>query len=226
MSNMIIDASPVEDIPLLPRKKGKCAAFGGANKPPLAKSISLKTYHFNPSPQIVELLTDFACVHKYDDRKTFKEAWEKTIADPDVSPIIQEETEKLKNEGYEGDALDKIFKSLKYYYVKKSKKGECDVAEKKSRKKYECLEGELLTQMDVHISSLIRTHITPNNNPNTNKDSMFVKICCLSPSAAFNHYCEINKEHIADLDVDKLTQIKKTYKNRFFRMKKMLSSSP
>lgn len=219
-------------IPLLPRKRGrmpvKTAAATEPKTPPAADvcTIPLKTFHFNPSSELVEFLTEFACVHKYDDRKTFKEAWLKTIAEPDVAPLIEQEIHKLESAGYEGKALDKIFISLKYYYVKKALKASAqpeNQGEKKPRKKYECLECDLLTQMDVHIASQIQSHIAPNPNPHMNKDSAFVKICILSPASSYLDFVKIHNETMAEWDDAKIAQVKKTFKNRFFRMKKMLA---
>ena len=53
--------------------------------------IKLQTFHHNFSEQIAERFMYFATLHRYDDRKTFKEAWQKWIQEEDVAADIQHE---------------------------------------------------------------------------------------------------------------------------------------
>ena len=54
-------------------------------------SIILKTHRFVLSKEITELLSEFSKIHQYDDRKTYKEIWEKWIKSDDIEPIINDE---------------------------------------------------------------------------------------------------------------------------------------
>ena len=144
----------------------------------------------------------FSKIHQYDHRKEFKEAWDIWVEDN--SNIIDEEVRRLTNLGYEGDILDKMYKSARYYFRKKS-------TEKKQpaqRRKYVSADKELIDAMDEHI----REHIHQVD---------------YKPSEGFMNFCEINDMLIKD-EVKKLSdvgfadtdtiknKIKKTYKNRYF----------
>ena len=70
------------------------------------------------SDEFTVSLSKFAKIHQYDHRSDFKEAWA-TWTD-DNEDLVATETRRLTNNGYEGDILDKMCKSARYYYRKKS----------------------------------------------------------------------------------------------------------
>jgi len=188
---------------------------------------TIKTYHHNPSPQLVEILSYFASVHKYDERKTFKEEWKKWIELPDIQPIIQEECERLKHNGYDGDTMDKIFKSVRYYYRKKTTTptqidadGVPVPTEKKPRKKYEGLDEAVLEQMDTHIQQLMDQYLNSIDDQELQKHNHV--LCLLPPAEAFSDYTKQYSEQYAELDETQQLKIKKTYKNRFFKKREIL----
>jgi hypothetical protein len=106
---------------------------------------------------------------------------------------------------YDGDILDKMFKSARYYFRKKS-------TEKKApatRREYVCLQKSVLEKMDQHIE----TNLSENKN--------------YKPATGFVAFCEENaevlRECMEDLHRQNMTdreevqnKIKKTYKNRYF----------
>jgi hypothetical protein len=186
---------------------------------------TIKTYHHNPSPQLVEILSYFASVHRYDERKTFKEEWKKWIELPAIQPIIQEECERLKHNGYDGDTMDKIFKSVRYYYRKKTPTqidadGVPVPPEKKPRKKYEGLDEAVLEQMDAHIQELMDQYLDSIDDQELQKHNHV--LCLLPPAEAFSDYTKQNAEQYAELDEAQQLKIKKTYKNRFFKKREIL----
>jgi len=144
----------------------------------------------------------FSKVHQYDQRKDFKEAWE--IWTKENETDISEEVKRLQQLGYEGDVLDKMFKSARYYFRKKS-------TEKKApmkRREYIGMNRELLEKMDEHIDA-------------HSEDDDF------KPSTAFDAFCQetvdLLKEEVTRLFESGLKEseaikqkIKKTYKNRYF----------
>ena len=189
--------------------------------------LPIKTYHHNPSPQLVEILSYFASVHKYDERKTFKEEWKKWIELPTIQPIIQEECERLRYNGYDGDTMDKIFKSVRYYYRKKTTKPTMTDAngipipsEKKPRKKYEGLDEAVLEQMDAHIQELMDQYLDNIDDQELQKHNHV--LCLLPPAEAFSDYTKQQAEQYAELDEAQQLKIKKTYKNRFFKKREIL----
>ena len=158
--------------------------------------IQLQTFHFGFSEDIAQRFTYFATLHRYDDRKSFKESWEKWILEPDVAQAIAQETATLEEQGYQGDILDKMFKSVRYYYRKKP----AVPKEPKQRKAYVSLSTDILEKIDKHVVDTIVQHTDPETN-----------VCDISPAKAFDEY----HKTIVDQQID-LAKYKKTYKNRFF----------
>jgi hypothetical protein len=146
-------------------------------------------------------LYKFSKIHQYDDRKSFKEAWENWTEEEEE--LIETEISRLNKLGYEGDILDKMFKSARYYFRKKG----TTKPEPKERRKYVGVHKDLLDAMDTHI-------LNGRNLPD------------YKPSEGFVDFCKTNtedlKEEIAKLlenDMDSseiMNKIKKTYKNRYF----------
>jgi len=148
-------------------------------------------------------LYKFSKVHQYDERKLFKESW--TIWIEESHELIKNEEDRMKKLGYEGDVLDKMFKSARYYFRKKSN----IKPEPKERRKYVSLNKEILEEMDKDILSGL-----------SNKK--------YKPSEGFDDFCEKNTE-ILKIEIETLLEkniesddimlkIKKTYKNRYFML--------
>ena len=147
-------------------------------------------------------LFKFSKIHQYDHRKDFKEAWKTWLQENEE--IVEEETRRLKNLDYQGNIEDKMFKSARYYFRKKS-------TEKKApteRRIYVGVQKGLLDAMDEHILSKIES-----------------KKC--KPSESFDDFCKNNidllKEEVTLLcnngninSAEIKQKIKKTYKNRYF----------
>ena len=164
--------------------------------------INKNIYRYKFTDEFTSELFKFSKVHQYDHRKDFKEAWETWMEDNDE--IVNDEVRRLTNLGYDGDILDKMFKSARYYFRKKS-------TEKKApseRRDYVGTQKDMLDAMDLHIKTKI-------NDPN------------YKPSDGFDEFCKSNldllKEEISNLckngftDSNEIKQkIKKTYKNRYF----------
>ena len=154
-------------------------------------------YKFND--MFAEQLYEFSKIHQYDDRATFKEAW--TEWTEENNELIDSEVKRLTELGYEGNILEKMFKSSRYYFRKKS-------TEKKApaqRRPYIGMTQELLDSMDDYISRTLT----------------------IKPSLSFIEFCRTNVEILQE-EVKRLCskgikepleikdKIKKTYKNRYF----------
>lgn len=165
-------------------------------------NISINIYRYKFTDDFTNEMYKFSKIHQYDHRKDFKEAWEIWLEDND--DIATGEVRRLTNLGYDGDILDKMYKSARYYFRKKS-------TEKKApqkRRVYQSVQKDLLESMDEHIKS----HINEEN---------------YKPSEGFDRFCKENldllKEEVSILCKNGFTnseeikqKIKKTYKNRYF----------
>ena len=164
--------------------------------------INKNIYRYKFTDEFTSELFKFSKIHQYDHRKDFKEAWEIWMEDND--DIVNNEVRRLTNLSYDGDIIDKMFKSARYYFRKKS-------TEKKApepRRDYVSVRKELLEAIDSHINKSIG-------------DANY------KPSDGFDNFCNTNLELIKDeirhltksglTDSDEIKQkIKKTYKNRVF----------
>lgn len=180
------------------------------------KNITLKTFHYNPSRDLVEHLTYFATLHKYDDRVAYKEAWDIWVKTPEIASLLALELEMLQTQGYLGDAMSKIYKSARYYYRKKTVK-END-GQTKKRKKYEGLTPTILETMDTHIATMIKTHIAT-ITCNAENGNQVTTVSKISPANAFKMYLETLNNSSTFTD-EIMKKYKKTYKNRFFLYRK------
>ena len=164
--------------------------------------INKNIYRYKFTDDFTSELFKFSKIHQYDHRKDFKEAWEIWMEDNDE--IVNDEVRRLTNLGYHGDISDKMFKSARYYFRKKSTAKKAPI----ERRIYVGTPKAMLACMDSHIKSKI-------NEPN------------YKPSDGFDEFCKSNldllKEEISNLckngftDSNEIKQkIKKTYKNRYF----------
>ena len=160
-------------------------------------------YRYKLSEDIVTALHYFAKVHQYDDRKDFKAAW---LAWTEANKeLVTGETDRLNALNYDGNILDKMFVSARYYFRKKSN----EKKEPQKRRAYVGVNNDLIEAMDKHIKA--------------NMDD--------KPSASFDNFCneyrDLLQKEVTNLykngmldSEDIRTKIKKTYKNRHFIQKK------
>lgn len=172
------------------------------NNTQMVDRFNVNIYRYKFTDEFTQELFKFAKIHQYDDRKAFKEAWNVWMEDND--DIVNEEYRRLKELGYDGDILDKMFKSARYYFRKKS----TEKKEPSKRRVYVGTQKDLLEAMDEHI----KCNIVSGE---------------FKPSEGFDEFCkqhvELIKEEISILyrggytNVNEIeTKIKKTYKNRYF----------
>ena len=163
---------------------------------------NLNIYRYKFTDEIIIEIHNFAKIHQFDERKYFKDAWNNWIIENDS--LISKEVQRLIELGFEGDVIDKMYKSARYYFRKKT----TEKKEPSKRRNYIGLQKELLESMDNHIKNNIK-----------NED--------YKPSIGFDNFCKENL-NLLKIEINKLihfnitdtqeikNKIKKTYKNRYF----------
>jgi hypothetical protein len=163
---------------------------------------TINIYRYKFTDDFTNELYKFSKIHQYDHRKDFKEAWAIWIEENEE--IIISEVRRLTELGYDGNVIDKMFTSARYYFRKKS----TEKKEPKERRAYISVSKKLLDAIDLHLKNVI-------NNAD------------FKPSNGFDMFCKKNigllKEEVTQLCKNGFTdseeiknKIKKTYKNRYF----------
>lgn len=167
----------------------------------ITNRIDHTIYRFKFTEDFMAELYKFAKIHQYDHRKDFKEAWTKWTDENDE--IITNETERLLVLGYKDEANidDKMFKSARYYFRKKSPVK----PEPKQRRQYISVEPELLLAIDQHIIA----------NNECKPEAAFVLFCKENNQILRQSIGQICSQGINDALLIQ-QKIKKTYKNRYF----------
>lgn len=160
-------------------------------------------FRFKFSQPFIDEMYVFSKVHQYDSRHDFKDAWNSWTENN--AELISVEIKRLENMNYQGDIMDKMFKSARYYFRKKSTVKK-DPSE---RGFYISLDKDLLYAMDDHIKRNMSANIK------------------MKPSDSIKEFQQINAEYIKEktqhlceeegFDETMIeNKIKKTYKNRYF----------
>ena len=163
----------------------------------------LNIYRYNLSEDISKRILAFSKLYEYEERNDYKEKWE--LWCEEYNDLILSETERLTQLGYEGDVIDKMYRSSRYYFRKK--KLEKNIPKK--REQYIPLSKLLLQNIDTYISENIKLVIKP-------KD-MFIQFCEIHNELIQETVKELNEKGFTDRDeID--CKIKKTFKNRYFNL--------
>ena len=110
-------------------------------------------YRYKFTPHIVQLLTEFSKTHQFDNRKIYKESWDDFVNNNNEE--LEREVRRLNNLGYKGDCYDKMYKSARYYFRRKT----LTKTEPKQRRKYIACDRDILDAMDDHINNGIKRSI-------------------------------------------------------------------
>jgi len=167
------------------------------------EEIKIKTYRYKFSGDFLEHLKEFSRIHRFDDSVTFKDNWE--IWCKENKKIIETEINILKEKGYEGNILVKMYKSARYYFKIKS-----NIKTKPNkRRNYIGLDIEFRDLMDEHIENKCgRQEMKPSNG--------FINFM---DSEEYKEEIEIETLRLKSFNLGNdviLNKIKKTYKNRYF----------
>ena len=172
-------------------------------KEDLCVPIKNKIFRFKLSKDMMDVLSEFSKIHQYDIRDDYNEAWK--IFLESNHDFITQETERLLGLGYDGNILDKLYKSGRYYFRTKS----LTKKDAKDRKKYVGMTRAFIKLIDEHINQNIYNHdYTPANG--------YDYFCKENLPALGNEITYLKSTGIHDKD-EIISKIKKTYKNRYFQ---------
>ena len=162
-----------------------------------------KIYRHKFSPKFLEYLKEFSRIHRYDTADAFKDNWE--IWCDENKDIIEEERTKLKEQGYDGKVLVKMYKSARYYFKTKSNKK----TEPIKRRNYIGLDSEFRDLMDSHIENVcVRREMKPSDGFVDFMDQVIYVDKINTETVRLKSY-NFKQEEI-------FAKMKKTYKNRYF----------
>ena len=157
-------------------------------------------FRFTYTPSMHDLLNDFATLHRFDaTRQQFKEAWEEWTKEHTEAIDIQ--TKLFESQGFTGNTLDKMYKSVRYYYRQKPLRKKETV----KRTSYTTIPKHLLAKIDEHCT-LCQRNVKPQDAFEAFLDSDSETVDAI-------------KRHLAMMDDEDIQKkIKKTYKNRYYKI--------
>ena len=182
-------------------------------------------YRHKFTNDINELMQDFSKLHMFDNKDTLIDQFE-TFWDNNKDLFLREKN-RLESENFNKDVKTAIFRSIKYYHIKKLKReneGEKTVKEKEPRD-YIKLNKYIIQWIDIYIiNSMKQNKIKPSVNFNEIiKNEEFKNLIKDEKPKIVNKY----KKFINDTNQTKTDEeieswwnfkIKKTYKNRYFNI--------
>jgi len=167
------------------------------------EDIDVTIFRYKFSDDFTNELFKFSKIHQYEHRKVFKESWENWLLEN--IEILNKEKNRLKILKYEGNIEEKMFKSARYYFRKKS----VEKIKPIQRRNYISINKELLDIMDEHLENICR------NNSKCKPSNSFEEFCKIHIDILKESVNLLVKNGFTNVDEIK-NKIKKTYKNRYF----------
>jgi hypothetical protein len=149
-------------------------------------------HRFKCSKELNEAIIHFSEKHKFDDGELLEIQFAQWLESPSIKAIVDNEKNYLLRHQYETDIEVKIFKSIKYYYIKKFLKPE----EKKEKKPRQHI--LLPTELKEAIQADLNKH--------------FMESPLFKPSDTFASF-DRSAYSLSE------TVVKKCYKNQYYQMK-------
>jgi hypothetical protein len=160
-------------------------------------------YRYKFNTEVMNEIAAFSKIHQYDDRHTYKEAW--NMWKDNQRDIVDAEIERLTGLGYTGSVEDKMYKAGRYYFRKKPL---VQTVEKQERRGYISMDGEVLIAMDAHIRRIM-------GEDNFTPASGYTDFCEKNLSILDEEIRRICRENPTGVDL-LVEKFKKTYKNRYY----------
>ena len=168
-------------------------------------NIDPQTYRFKFSDAVVNALSDFGGNNRGMDRKSFQKLWRDWLVGN--KDLVEEEENRLNRLGFRGGAVDKMYKSVRYYFSKDVSSKKEKLVDRKTPRTYCSLDKEVLEAINDDIRSRI-------DNPD------------FRPATGYTSFCSDNQElllravsALVNRGVDDpktiSNKLKKAYKNRY-----------
>ena len=189
---------------------------------------TIKTFRFDFSSEMMKSIERFSIVHQYDDRKIYKELWK--TWEEDNATEIDKEIQRLIELGYVGDIKDKMFKAGRYYFRKKNIRNELE--NNQAQQTIPMQTQQIQAQQTKQVQKT-RTYITMNPETLQCIDEHISENLCddFKPSEGYTEFCKENAD-ILRIEIRRMVsdhgmnlnevveKIKKTYKNRYYKLVK------
>jgi len=148
-------------------------------------------HRFKFSSELNDKIQLFANIHMYDEK--FKESFNEWCETPEINELIVSENAYLSRHNYTTDTKNKIYRSIKYYYVKKFTSHNTDKKEihKETRQNKNKVSNDIMEKIKQHLQ------IEFNKNPK------------FKPSKTFKEFIQNDENPL----------IKKCYKNQYYQIK-------
>lgn len=173
------------------------------------QQINNNVFRFKFDDQLSTIMQEFARIHKHDSRVDFKENFEEWYNSNEES--IAREQRRLTEIGFNDDIKNKVFRSIKYYYVKRTP-NENTTSQKIRPDKY--------VQHSREFANISISYINDKCIPESK-----------SPHKSYIDFIQDHEDDI-NLEINRLmennnlsnddakSKIKKTFKNHYFQLNK------
>ena len=155
----------------------------------------MSIHRFKCSKELNDEIIQFAQIHKFDTKETLTEQWETWMKTDKIVEIVENEKSYLQRHHYNSEIDVKIFKSIKYYYIKKFLKPEKKEKDTEKKPRQHLL---LPTELKEAIQADLNKH--------------FLETPLFKPSDTFASF-DISAYNFPE------GVIKKCYKNQYYQMK-------
>ena len=162
--------------------------------------MKIKIHRFKCSEELNQEIMNFSEIHKFDTDETLLEQFTGWIDTTRIQELVQIEEIYLSRHDYEVPIKTKIFKSIKYYYIKK-------YLNDNDKSNVNVRTNKVKVKVDPEIMLLIKEDLQLHfeTNPNFKPSETYEKFKTL----------KIDKED----KIDEAPLIKKSYKNQYYQMK-------
>ena len=181
-------------------------------------STNKKIFRYKFSNDINEMLSNFGRLYSYADDEDFDKYWNEFLVSN--NELICQEYERLKEQGYNGNINDKLYKSVKYYWIKIHKldnnkynnqqeyQNNNSVKSERKNETYITISVELLNKINNYIDETLINNVSPNQS--------FNNFCKTYDEDIKNEVNKIKEKYnIHNKDICK-EKIKKCYKNKYY----------